>query len=360
MIIQKKIAIVGVGTAGSAAAIRLRQLGHEVYLIERNHKTTHTIGESIPGATSRLLHTLGFASLADLLPSDDFRANPAIAAAWGSDEWFYKDSFNNPEGGGWQIVRSVFDANLRQRAVELGAHLYTAKLNTIEKEGTCYTLTYKKEDQKVEVLDQLDGIIDASGRSATVLRKFDIDHNKFQIQMAVFGWFKILEEAKEISLLKSTPQGWWYCSLLPNKERVIVFHGLPNKIAQYQKDPELFIKDFNQAKILETKVTSEHLITQLHTRDASFSVAQQCIGDNWLAIGDAALGFDPISSQGIFFALYSAIRGAEALASGDYFALENYNNQISQIAQKNHDLRMQYYTAELRYHHEAYWKQYFE
>ncbi|WP_136668894.1 NAD(P)/FAD-dependent oxidoreductase [Flavobacterium sp. H122] len=360
MNIQKKIAIVGAGTAGSAAAIRLRQLGHEVHLIERNGESSRTIGESVPGAVVRLLYTLGFNTLADVLPFDDFRANPAIAATWGSDEWFYKDSFNNPEGGGWQIVRSVFDANLRQKATELGAHFYTAKFDKIEKPDSYYRLELKKDNLEVEVIEQLDGIIDASGRNASVLRKLGIEHEKFQTQMAVFGWFKIPEEAKEISLLRSTPEGWWYCSLLPDNERVIVFHGLPKTIAQYQRNPELFINDFNSAQILDSKVSEHHLITELQTRDASFSIAQQSTGDNWLAVGDASLGFDPISSQGIFFALYSAVRGAEAIVSSDSLALENYSRQINQIAQKNHDLRMQYYTAELRYHQEPYWAQYFE
>ena len=360
MIIHKKIAIVGAGTAGSAAAIRLRQLGHEVHLIERNNKSTHTIGESIPGATLRLLYTLGFATLEDVLPSCYYRANPAIAAAWGSDEWFYKDSFNNPEGGGWQIVRSEFDDKLRKKAIELGAYFHKAKFDKIEKQDAFYKLEITKENLETEIIAQLDGIIDASGRSVSVLRKLGIEHNKFQTQMAVFGWFKIPEEAKEISLLKSTSQGWWYCSLLPDNERVIVFHGLPKTIAQYQRDPEAFINDFNQAQILETEVKKSHLLTELQTKDASFSVAQQFAGDNWVAIGDAALGFDPISSQGIFFALYGGIRGAEALVSPDSFALENYSKQINQIAQKNLDLRMQYYTAELRFYQEPYWKQYFE
>lgn len=360
MIKSKKIAIVGAGTAGSAAAIRLRQLGHEVYLIERKSENTHTIGESIPGATLRLLYTLGFTKLEDVLPVHCFRPNPAVASAWGSDEWFYKDSFNNPEGGGWQIIRAVFDANLRQKALEIGANFYTAKFDKIEKKDSYYRLELKKDNLEVEVIEHLDGIIDASGRSAAVLRKLGIDHHKFQTQMAVFGWFRLPEEVKEISFLKSTSQGWWYCSLLPNNERVIVFHGLPKIIAQYQRDPETFINDFNQAHILETQVTSEHLITELQTRDASFSKAPHYIKEQCIAIGDAALGFDPISAQGIFFALYSAIRGAEALVSEDSFALQNYSMQIEQIAQKNRDLRMQYYTAELRYFQESYWKQYFE
>ncbi len=34
-----------------------------------------------------------------------------------------------------------------------------------------------------------------------------------------------------------------------------------------------------------------------------------------MAVGDAALALDLISSQGIFFSLYSGIRGAETIAA---------------------------------------------
>jgi hypothetical protein len=36
-------------------------------------------------------------------------------------------------------------------------------------------------------------------------------------------------------------------------------------------------------------------------------------GENWLAVGDAALAFDPISSQGMFSALYTGLRAAQTI-----------------------------------------------
>lgn len=45
--------------------------------------------------------------------------------------------------------------------------------------------------------------------------------------------------------------------------------------------------------------------------------AEQPAGDGWLLLGDAAGLVDPITREGIFFAIYSGIVAAQALASGD-------------------------------------------
>ena len=47
--------------------------------------------------------------------------------------------------------------------------------------------------------------------------------------------------------------------------------------------------------------------------DASSSRLRQLTGPNWLATGDAALAFDPLSSQGIASAMYSGIAAARAV-----------------------------------------------
>lgn len=358
--VKKRIAIVGAGIAGSAAAIRLKQFGHEVFLIDRKEIVPFNIGESIPGATLRLLKTLGFQQMEDLLPPQYFRSNPVTASSWGCEKWFHKDGIYNPEGGGWQIDRSQFDNALRSKAVNAGSKLVMARMEKIEKKGSCFQLKLKTNTLKFQTLDNIECLIDASGRSSSVLRKFGIKHNRTQTQMAVFGWFQTPDEQNEISMLKSTSQGWWYTSLLPNQIRVIVFYGLPKDVACYQSHPELFLEAFNSTQILVTTVKSNHQLTKLNTRDASFSIAEQLNSTDWIAIGDAALGFDPISAQGIFFAIYSAIRGAEALISATQSAMENYRQNIYHIAHKNYSTQMQYYTAELRFQNEPYWKQYFE
>src|SRR5205823_5459803 len=61
------------------------------------------------------------------------------------------------------------------------------------------------------------------------------------------------------------------------------------------------------------------------------------VGPSWLAAGDAAVSFDPLSSQGIVTALESAIDAAGAIEqhlSGDRAALPAYALRITKVYRK--------------------------
>ena len=66
------------------------------------------------------------------------------------------------------------------------------------------------------------------------------------------------------------------------------------------------------------------LVSEPRTTDARSSRLARFGGDGWLAAGDAAATFDPLSAQGIYFALYSGVAAGKALAAGDGAALERY------------------------------------
>jgi flavin-dependent dehydrogenase len=51
------------------------------------------------------------------------------------------------------------------------------------------------------------------------------------------------------------------------------------------------------------KATGEELVRV----DASAARLSEAAGENWIAVGDAATSLDPISSQGLFNALSSAL-----------------------------------------------------
>jgi flavin-dependent dehydrogenase len=354
----KYIAVIGAGTAGSAAAIRLRQLGHRVLLIERSETSDLQIGESVPGAILRPLQTLGFRSLEDLLSPEEFRKCPAIASSWGDDEWYFKDSFRNPEGGGWQILRHRFDVKLRKRALEMGCEWLEGSFERLETGKNQPQLVIRKPGGSTETIS-VESIIDSSGRNSKLINQLNIKKNRSHEQAAVYTWLKIPGDALPVSKLKTEEKGWWYTSLLPDELRVVSFHCLPETAREYQRNPELFAATLNATGMLPQSVSAGQFVKPLQARDASTALASKICGANWVAVGDAALSFDPISAQGIFFALYSAIRGAEALVSENRAFPQAYEAQVRQIAHTNNSLRMQYYTSELRYLETPYWKQYF-
>ena len=80
--------------------------------------------------------------------------------------------------------------------------------------------------------------------------------------------------------------------------------------------------------------------------DSRSALLDQMTGRGWLATGDAAAAFDPISSQGLFNALSGGFLAGQAAAdvmSGDRDAALVYETLAARTANRTHGLtRLQY------------------
>ena len=81
-------------------------------------------------------------------------------------------------------------------------------------------------------------------------------------------------------------------------------------------------------------------------------------GDRWLAVGDAALALDPLSSQGILTAMYSGMLAGRALdthLSGNPKRLASYPARLGAIATAYRRNRQAFYAMEWRWPDQAFW-----
>ncbi|WP_340201072.1 NAD(P)/FAD-dependent oxidoreductase [Ascidiimonas sp. W6] len=351
--------IAGAGPGGCAAAIRLRQQRLRVAIIDDVNDEQLKVGESLPGASLRLLGGLGINGLPELLPNTAFEACVANKSAWGSDHWTYTDALRNPEGGGWHVMRNEFDAALRKKAQEVGVDFYSGKVGAIAKEDE-YTIRFKTQKLQLPEALTANWLIDATGRAAALLRQLGVSREKFEPQMAAICWLHPNANDKDrTTTIKSVAKGWWYTSRLPDGSRVLSFHGLPETVAKMVKDPQYYLKEANTAQIINYNLHLNSILQGITARDAGVSKATEVIGKNWFALGDAALSFDPLSSQGIFFALYSGLQAANALLktqAGNLQAQETYQQQVNKVFQANQRSRQYFYTAERRFLEEGYWQ----
>lgn len=351
--------IAGSGPGGCAAAIRLRQQRLKVAVVDEVKEGELKVGESLPGASLRLLRSLGINNLADVLPERSFEACTANRSGSGSEQWTYTDAMRNPEGGGWHLMRHEFDAALRRKAKQLGVDFYSGKIGKITS-GDTWNLQFKTPKPNQPEALQTTWLIDATGRAAAIQRRLGIKRTKFEKQKAAVCWLHPHPKDEDrTTTIKSVAKGWWYTSRLPDGSRVLSFHGLPETIAHFVKNPQDYLTDANTAQLIDYSLHASHLLAGIKASDASVSRASKATGKNWLAVGDAALSFDPLSSQGIFFALYSGLKAADAIfksETGDPNALTNYQQQVDNVFQANQRSRAHFYTAERRFMGEVYWR----
>ena len=70
---------------------------------------------------------------------------------------------------------------------------------------------------------------------------------------------------------------------------------------------------------------------RLHFSDASGSTSEPVAGDGWIACGDPAVSFEPISSQRILNAIRTSAAAAAAILAETPSALDDYRAEIEGV-----------------------------
>jgi 2-polyprenyl-6-methoxyphenol hydroxylase-like FAD-dependent oxidoreductase len=82
-------------------------------------------------------------------------------------------------------------------------------------------------------------------------------------------------------------------------------------------------------------------------------------GAGWLAVGDAACSFDPLSSHGVTWALESGLAAARALDAsfrGDRRALDDYADRVEAAFHNYLQARADFYGRERRWPDSPFWR----
>ena len=348
------VAIAGGGPAGSVTALVLARAGWRVLVADASDGSPRA-GEALPPAARPLLRDL------QLLPSVVAGGHlPSIgnASAWGSDELQISDFMFNVYGNGLHLERPVFDASLRSAAAAAGAtiaagarvvgpHPIRLRIGRYEEPLTCRWL------------------VDASGRAATSARARGARRSVDDALVAFHARLVAGPDSTDSdsrTVIESCPDGWWYTVLLPSRERVVAF--LTDRDLVSRK--ALLGAGGLMARIAQTRhireiIRSGGYVMSGRARgvDAAGGRLDLFGGDDWLAVGDAALSFDPLSSQGIFNAVYTGMQAGRALnaaLTGDGDGIRRYGVELEAIHRAYRRNLAAFYAHETRWPRHPFWR----
>lgn len=91
---------------------------------------------------------------------------------------------------------------------------------------------------------------------------------------------------------------------------------------------------------------------RVHGVPAETARLSPCRGPGWLAVGDAALSFDPLASQGILTALQSAQMAATSVANGGY----HYAAYLDDVHARHIAGCLTHYSLERRWSARPFWR----
>jgi len=112
-------------------------------------------------------------------------------------------------------------------------------------------------------------------------------------------------------------------------------------------------------KEISRLITVDQSTIKLHgTVAANSTLLEQVSGSRWAAIGDAAISFDPLSSQGMFNAMASAMQLKELIGEFGFSdeLIKKHLQQTHQIWNHYLDHKHIFYQAEKRWENTEFWK----
>jgi len=156
-------------------------------------------------------------------------------------------------------------------------------------------------------------IADASGRKACLARKLGAKTVKNDALLAFYTLFTSpIPDEDHRTLIEATETGWWYTSKLSNQTRIVVYHtDDTNPTSKRARRREGFLDLLNTdtlhiSQIIEGNDYQPFSDSNFpHCTAACTSYLEPSVDENmcWIAVGDAAMAFDPLSSQGMITAL---------------------------------------------------------
>ena len=375
------VVIVGSGPAGAATAITLAKLGQRVLLLEKLASSDWKLGESLPPSSIGLAKHF----LTDVdhpkqqLPG--LYSTAGNISLWANERADIADFFFTFAGHGLCIDRLQFDEALRANAIASGATLLRrAKFQSCERitDGFFNWLIRFITDKGVQKIHAR-YLVDCSGRQAAVARALGVSplHNNDQL-FAYAQWFSCPDHDDDrYTRIEAAPDGWWYSNRLPDTEnrkgwRLVVFHSdkdLPaaRQAASLQGFNNLLGSSTHIAPLLATKAYQS--LGVIRGAPAHSQRLQEFCGDAWMAVGDSAQAYDPLSSQGIDKALKTAChaghmvhyaltdyqRGAEPLDKRNYY-IAQYDEQLQQLWAEYMSQRDFYYNIQPRWTDNLFWQ----
>jgi flavin-dependent dehydrogenase len=116
-------------------------------------------------------------------------------------------------------------------------------------------------------------------------------------------------------MVEAVELGWWYAARLPGGEAMVTLmtdHDLARM--HHLRGREQFVRAWAGSELLKTFLPPPAVAEcEIVIRPAATQYLDRAAGPGWMAVGDALMAFDPLSSAGIGGALREAIDLSAAL-----------------------------------------------
>jgi geranylgeranyl reductase family protein len=297
------VAVVGAGPAGSRAAGLLARGGARVALIDGSHPREKPCGGGVTGRALELVR--------DAIEPAAFDAVAIEAATFVEGSRVATVPLDHPadKGGGLAVVaRRDFDQALLDSATAAGASLVAARATEVVRGGRGWLIATGAGQVAA------DWLVGADGPNSLVRRRVSTPFRRPDLSIAS-GYFVHGASSREITVVfEHEPPGYLWA--FPRRDHVAVGVG-----AQADESSSAGLLEIASRWIRRNLSHDGARLERYSWPIPSLGVdaidRERPSGDRWMLAGDAGGLVDPITREGIFFALASGQAAAESLLQRD-------------------------------------------
>ena len=353
------VLVCGGGPAGAALAIVLARTRHSVLLLERSRYEWPRIGEHLTPDAQPVLESLGVWERFCTGPHQPCRG---VRAKWGGEVIRELDYLFSPYGQGWSLDRAAFDAMLAAVAAEAGSEVLTdTRLASVEeRSGRWHAQFAGGTRDRHRVVARF--LIDATGRAAALARRLGSRRIEHDNLVGLCAWLpQAVAPLHHDSRLvvEAIEAGWWYATRLPEARSIAVFLSDRDLIPPGTKGGvDAWSTWLAHTGYIRELVEGCGPPIAFRVRAANTYIVEPLVGRNWLAIGDAASAFDPLSSMGILKALSNGVAAAKVIArhlKDDKDAIAAYVQDVKSEFDRYLRERQTFYARERRWPKSPFW-----
>lgn len=327
------VLVVGGGPAAYSFAVTAARQDRSVTVMDERRRSKAWPGESLPAGGGELFESIFGPDI-----MNGHAQSFGTAAAWGSAELIDHPFMAHWSGRGWHLDREHLDATMCERAQAAGVRVIDEKVTSIDRVRGSWCVNGRWTS---------DWLVDASGRAGSVVARLGVGRVRIDDQLALVG--VVADRGGErVTTVESTARGWWYSTPLPSGQRVVAL----------VTDADLVVPE-RSSYWSESLATTMHMHALVESVDDVFMGAypagtqyrERLYGDGWAAIGDAAVSFDPLSSQGLITAVVMAAHAARIMGDD----LQAWESDYRAVLHEHETLRAEIYASECRWPEYPFW-----
>lgn len=329
---QTDVVIVGQGIAGLAMSWLLTREGIGHVVLGRSAEGERpALAETLPPSAIQLLHSMGLRKLFESCGTRTF----GYHSLWGTDTVKDTNFFSHhPFNYGLKLDKQAVVQSLTEAAGDNCIPCDALTDDVQVQDGGCH-VAYRHGQQEYTLPGRL--VVDATGRNRAVLKRLGAASDVYDHQMALSCHLPRVRhpKLKHGVFTEAFQGGWGMVSAVDDSRSVMtLFTERDSQLLPAMKQYSHWADILSETVYLKDFLTSEAL-TQVWGHEANSSKATQVAGPYHLAIGDAAIAFDPLSSHGISNALFTARAAAgvvvQAIRHNNTGAAREYDDMLNKV-----------------------------